>query len=59
MCHLWQFPEGLSLSKVKRVRHNTEANYNIVVNIFKKEDFGKKRVDKIKLSDAKCWLIKL
>jgi hypothetical protein len=41
------------------VRHNTEANYNIVVNIFKKEDFGKKRVDKIKLSDAKCWLIKL
>ena len=41
------------------VRHNTEANYNFVVNIIKKEDFGKKRIDKVKLSDAKCWLIKL
>ena len=40
------------------VRHNTEANYNFVLNI-KKEDFGKKRIDKVKLSDAKCWLIKL
>ena len=38
------------------VRHNTEANYNFVI---KKEDFGKKRIDKVKLSDAKCWLIKL
>ncbi len=33
------------------VRHNTEANYNFVVNIIKKEDFGKKRIDKVKLSD--------
>ena len=41
------------------VRHNTEANYNFVLNIIKKEEFGKKRIDKIKLSDAKCWLIKL
>lgn len=41
------------------VRHNTEANYNFVLNIIKKEDFGKKRIDKVKLSDAKCWLIKL
>ena len=41
------------------VRHNTEVNYNFVVNIIKKEDFGKKRIDKVKLSDAKCWLIKL
>ena len=41
------------------VRHNTEANYKFVVNIIKKEDFGKKRIDKVKLSDAKCWLIKL
>lgn len=30
-----------------------------MVNIIKKEDFGKKRIDKIKLLDAKCWLIKL
>ena len=41
------------------VRHNTEANYNFVLNIIKKEEFGKKRIDKVKLSDAKCWLIKL
>ena len=39
------------------VRHNTEANYKFVVNIIKKEDFGKKRIDKVKLSDAKCWLL--
>lgn len=41
------------------VRHNTEANYKFVVNIIKKEAFGKKRIDKVKLSDAKCWLIKM
>ena len=26
MCHLWQFPEGLSLSKVKRGLSDTELN---------------------------------
>ena len=41
------------------VRHNTEANYNFVVNIIKKEEFDRKRIDKVKLFDAKCWLIKL
>jgi len=41
------------------VRHNTEANYNFVLNIIKKEDVGAKRIDKVKLSDAKIWLIKL
>lgn len=41
------------------VRHNTEAGYRFVINIIKKEQFGKKRIDKIKLSDAKAWLIKL
>lgn len=41
------------------VRHNTEANYKFVVNIIKREDFGTKRIDKVKLSDAKEWLIKL
>ena len=41
------------------VRHNTEANYKFVINIIKKEASGKKRIDKIKLSDAKEWLIKL
>ena len=41
------------------VRHNTKANYNFVLNIIKKEDFGRQRIDRVKLSDAKCWLIKL
>ena len=41
------------------VRHNTEVNYNFVINIIKKEEFGAKRIDKVKLSDAKAWLIKL
>lgn len=41
------------------VRHNTMANYNFVINVIKKEEFGAKRIDKVKLSDAKEWLIKL
>ncbi len=41
------------------VRHNTEANYNFVINVIKKESFGNKRIDKVKLSDAKEWLIKM
>lgn len=41
------------------VRHNTKANYNFVINTIAKEEFGQKRIDKVKLSDAKAWLIKL
>lgn len=41
------------------IRHNTQANYNFVINILKKEEFGNRRIDKVKLSDAKGWLIKL
>ena len=41
------------------VRHNTRANYKFVTNIIEKEAFGKMRIDKVKLSDAKAWLIKL
>ncbi len=40
-------------------RHNTMANYNFVINVIKKEEFGARRIDKIKLSDMKEWLIKL
>ena len=47
------------ISQKTGVRHNTEANYNFVINIIKKEAFGNKRIDKVKLSDAKGWLIKL
>lgn len=46
--------------KQKRgVKHNTQANYQFVINVIKKEEFGAKRIDSIKLSDAKAWLIKL
>ena len=41
------------------VKHTTQAGYRTVLNILKKDDFGKKRIDKIKKSDAKLWLIKL
>lgn len=41
------------------VKHNTQANYNFVINVIKKEKFGAKRIDTVKMSDAKEWLIKL
>ena len=41
------------------MKHNTQANYNFVINVIKKEEFGARRIDTIKLSDAKAWLIKL
>ena len=41
------------------VRQSTYAGYKTVINLLKKDDFGKKRIDKVKLSDAKAWLIKL
>ena len=47
------------ISQKRGVKHNTQANYNFVINVIKKEDFGAKRIDAIKLSDAKRWLIKL
>ena len=41
------------------VRHNTLAGYKTVVNVLKKEEFGSRRIDLVKPSDAKLWLIKL
>lgn len=41
------------------VRATTRAGYKTVVNVLKKDSFGKKRIDTVKMSDAKCWLIKL
>ena len=41
------------------VRSTTKTGYKTVLNILKKDPFGKKRIDKVKLSDAKAWLIKL
>lgn len=47
------------VNQKRGVKHNTQANYNFVVNIIAKEAFGKKQIDKVKLSDAREWLIKL
>lgn len=47
------------ISQKTGVRHTTKAGYKTVVNILKKEAFGSKRIDKVKLSDAKGWLIQL
>lgn len=41
------------------VRHNTKAGYKTVVNLLKREEFGNQRIDAVKVSDAKRWLIKL
>lgn len=46
-------------SQKRGVKQNTRANYSFVINVIKKEDFGARRIDTIKLSDAKAWLIKL
>ncbi len=41
------------------VRPTTEAGYRTVINILKKDEFGRVRIDKVKISDAKAWLIQL
>ncbi|MBQ0018510.1 MAG: site-specific integrase [Clostridiales bacterium] len=41
------------------VRPNTAAGYKTVINFLKKDPFGARRIDTVKLSDAKLWLIKL
>ena len=41
------------------VRHNTVAGYKTVLNLLKKDAFGSKRIDEVKVSDTKEWLIKL
>ena len=49
----------LYISQKIGVKPSTRLGYKTVVNFLKKDDFGKKRIDKVKLSDAKAWLIKL
>lgn len=39
--------------------YNTKANYNFVRNVLLKEPFGSRKINKIKLSDAKLFLIHL
>ncbi len=41
------------------VRATTRAGYGTVINFLKKDSMGKKRIDTVRISDAKTWLIKL
>lgn len=41
------------------VKHKTEYNYQAVITILKNDNFGKKLINNIKLSDAKDWFIEL
>lgn len=41
------------------VQPTTEAGYKTVLNVLRKEPFGKRRIDSIKISDAKLFLIDL
>lgn len=41
------------------IRENTRANHKTVMNILKKHPFGSTRIDKIKVLDAKLFLVSL
>lgn len=41
------------------VKHKTELSYQYALYVVKNDDFGNRRIDKVKLSDAKAWFIKL
>lgn len=41
------------------VKHTTKAGYKTVKNILEKEPFGQRKINKVKLSDAKIFLINL
>ena len=41
------------------VRETTKVGYQTVINYLKKDPFGKRRIDSIRTSDAKLWLVGL
>lgn len=41
------------------VKRTTKSGYKTIINLLKREPFEVKRIDKVKLSDAKEWFIKL
>ena len=43
----------------KGVRNTTRAGYQTVIKVLEKESFAQKRIDKVKVSDAKAFLIML
>lgn len=47
------------ISLKQGVRHATKVGYKFVLNLVKNEDFGNRRINTIKTSDAKLWFMKL
>lgn len=47
------------ISLKQGVRHATKVGYKFVLNLVKNEDFGSRRINTIKTSDAKLWFMKL
>lgn len=41
------------------LRPTTLAHHRYLYRVLQKQEFGKQRIDKVKLSDAKAWLIKM
>lgn len=41
------------------VRYNTRTAYTFVINILKKDEFGRRRIRDIRVSDAQLWFIQL
>jgi len=41
------------------VRYATRKGYNFVLNIVLKEEFGRRKIRDVRISDAKLWLMKL
>ena len=47
------------ISTKRNVRNTTKAGYKTALNVLKNDKFGKKRIDRVNVMDAKQWLIKL
>ena len=47
------------INQKRGVKPTTKAGYGTVIHLLKEDSFGSKRIDKVRLSDAKGWLIKL
>lgn len=47
------------ISLKQGVRYNTKVGYQFVLDLVKKEEFGYRKINTIKVSDAKQWFMKL
>lgn len=47
------------VSQKSGAKYKTALSYKYVLYVLENDDFGKRRIDKIKISDAKSWFIRL